>query len=119
MERNMETEKQAVIVVDIPPRLSAADVQRLVNGSLQDGSYYFAGITPYEPGALAFLRLRAEKQEKPPKPAHETPVDEAAAIAILEAKPRLTCEKMVALLAAKGIKRGRQWVYTRRAERGY
>jgi hypothetical protein len=48
----MEMEKQAVIVVvNIPPGLSAADVQSLVNGSLQDGTYYFAGVTPYESGA--------------------------------------------------------------------
>jgi hypothetical protein len=123
MMDSMETEKLAVVVVSIPEGLSAADVQELVNVPVQDGSYYFAGVTPYQPGALAFFRLRAEKVEKAEKP--KTPkevepiVDEDKAVAILEANRRMTCQKLVALLEAKGVKRGRQWVYLRRAERGY
>lgn len=109
----METirKKPEVLVLSIPAGLSAAEVQRLMNEPLRDGSYYFGGVTAYAPGALAFFRLRAEKQrEENPAP------DEDAALALLKANPRLSRDKMVALLAARGIKRGQQWVYTRRAE---
>jgi hypothetical protein len=112
-------EKRAVRVIGIPAGLDDDAVEELVNGPLRDSSYYLAAVMPYEPGALAFYRLRAEKPEKLPKPPKPEPLDEAAAIVVLEANRRMTAPKLQALLAAKGIKRGRQWVYTRRAERGY
>lgn len=60
-------EQPVLMVINIPAGLSAEAVQHLVNGPLQDDTYYFAGVTPYGPGALAFFRLgAAEKTRQKP-----------------------------------------------------
>ena len=102
-------EKPSVLVMEVPAGLSVGEIQQLVNAPLEDGGYYFAGVAPYGPGAIAFFRLKVEKVQA-------QAADEDAALAILKANPRLSCAKMTALLAAHNIKRGSQWVYTRRAE---
>ena len=102
-------EQPVLMVVNIPAGLSADAVQQLVNDPLQDDAYYFAGVIPYGQGALAFFRISAaEKTRQKP--------DEDAALAFLKANPLLSCTKLRVSLAAKGINRTNQWVYTRRAE---
>jgi hypothetical protein len=108
---NTQTEKPAVLVVEIPAGLSTGNIQDLVNASVQDDSYYFAGAAAYACGLLAFFRLRVEKT------LHEKPLpNEDVALAVLKAHPRLSCAKMTAMLRARGFPRTAQWVLTRRAE---
>jgi hypothetical protein len=106
-----ETEKPQLLVVSIPAGLDADAIQRLMNEPLQDGDYYFGALVPHGPGLFALFRLRAEKER-----VDKAAPDEERALAILKASPQLSADKLIASLAARGIKRGRQWVYTRRAE---
>ena len=113
----MELERPQILVIDVSNSLSAAEAQNALN---IDG-YYMRGLVALPEGMrVVFARRVKSKTDyfEASGPSYERirgamrNADglEEAALALVNAHPRLSGPKVSALLLAHGIRRGKDWV---------
>ncbi len=96
---------QRIRVVDVPVDASAELSERLLNAPYDAGYYLDQLMSGRGGGIRAIYRLRMRQAQAP---------ETDAATALVLANPDLSNRKVCALLAERGIHRGKDWVQARR-----
>ena len=108
------SESKQILVVDVPAASTAEEAERLLNAVCERGYYVLAILPGERGGAHAYFNRRRPIPIAPPRGNRDGKAD--AAIDIIKANPDKSLSQTVELLKAAGIKRGINWVSTKRRE---
>jgi hypothetical protein len=105
----------AVLVIDVPQSLSAAEASRVLSEPIARG-YYLKAVTAGEPMRAVFTRYRAIVRGTR-KAEDDRAAEAKEAVVIikdqLDQDPAITLRRLVTVLAESGIDRKKDWVHQR------
>jgi len=106
----------AVLVIDVPQSMSAAEASHVLSEPIARG-YYLKAVTAGEPMRAVFTRYRAIARGTRMADADSRAAEARDAVVIIKAQldqdPAITLRRLVTALAEAGIDRKKDWVHQR------